>query len=136
MVNMPHGQEIQDSFGVRSLLLRSILRLVRLTGLSVLKPDKFDLEMATRINEGTQALITGFGKLKTAPASASVDADVARKAERRVEKAYRRAIAELFVGDDYINMFKRREIYRHLSNAADQMAHCANKLHDIGVKMC
>jgi len=33
-------------------------------------------------------------------------------------------------------MFKRREIYRHLSNAADRMAHSANTLHDIVVKMC
>ena len=33
-------------------------------------------------------------------------------------------------------MFKRREIYRHLSNAAHNMAHCANTLHDIVVKMC
>jgi uncharacterized protein Yka (UPF0111/DUF47 family) len=33
-------------------------------------------------------------------------------------------------------MFKRREIYRHLSNAADRMAHCANTLHDIVVKTC
>jgi len=42
----------------------------------------------------------------------------------------------LFQGDDYIHMFKRREIYHHLSNAADRMANCANTLHDIVVKMC
>ena len=48
----------------------------------------------------------------------------------------RRALADLFQGDDYINMFKRREIYRHLSNAADRMANCANTLHDIVVKIC
>lgn len=35
MVNLPHEREIQGSLGVRSLLLRSILRLVRLNGLSV-----------------------------------------------------------------------------------------------------
>ncbi len=35
MVNLPHGQEIQGSLGVRSLLLRSILRLVWLNALSV-----------------------------------------------------------------------------------------------------
>jgi len=74
--------------------------------------------------------------LATSPQTASADADTARKAERKVEKAYRRAIAELFQGDDYIHMFKRREIYRHLSNAADRMANCANTLHDIVVKMC
>jgi len=63
------------------------------------------------------------------------DADMARKAERKAEKSYRRAIAALFQGDDYITMFKRREIYRHLSNAADRMANCANTLHDIVVKI-
>lgn len=101
-----------------------------------LSPDKHGLDMAMRLNEGVIALINGFGKLKTAPAAAANDADAARKAERRVEKIYRRAIADLFQGDDYISMFKRREIYRHLSNAADRMAHCANTLHDIVVKMC
>jgi len=42
MVNLPHGREIQGSFGVRGLLLRAILRLVRLNGLSVsyLAPSK------------------------------------------------------------------------------------------------
>jgi hypothetical protein len=32
-------------------------------------------------------------------------------------------------------MFKRREIYRHLTNGAERMAACANTLHDIVVKM-
>jgi hypothetical protein len=101
-----------------------------------LRPDAFELEMAERLNEGVAALCAGYSRLKVEPAAAATDADVARKAERRVEKTYRRAIAELFQGDDYITMFKRREIYRHLSNAADRMAHCANTLHDIVVKMC
>lgn len=100
-----------------------------------LKPDKFDLEMAQRLQDGVNSLINGFTRLKTAPAAAAGDADMARKAERKVEKIYRRAIAELFVGDDYITMFKRREIYRHMSNAADRMSQCANTLHDIVVKM-
>lgn len=101
-----------------------------------LAPDKHCLEMAMHIKLGTDALLLGFTRLATSPATAADDADTARKAERRVEKAYRRAIADLFQGDDYIHMFKRREIYRHLSNAADRMAHCANTLHDIVVKMC
>ncbi len=100
-----------------------------------LAPDKHCLEMAMHIKLGTDALALGFARLAKEPAVAAADADAARKAERKVEKAYRRAIAELFQGDDYINMFKRREIYRHLSNAADRMANCANTLHDIVVKM-
>ena len=101
-----------------------------------LAPDKHCLEMAMHIKLGTDALVQGYARLAKEPAAAAEDADTARKAERRVEKNYRRAIAELFVGDDYIHMFKRREIYRHLSNAADRMANCANTLHDIVVKMC
>lgn len=99
-------------------------------------PDKHCLEMAMHLKLGVDALNQGFAKLATTPATASADADIARKSERKVEKAYRRAIADLFQGEDYINMFKRREIYRHLSNAADRMANCANTLHDIVVKMC
>jgi uncharacterized protein Yka (UPF0111/DUF47 family) len=101
-----------------------------------LAPDKHCLEMAMHIKLGIDALAQGYAKLSQRPAEAAADADAARKAERRVEKAYRRAIAELFQGEDYIHMFKRREIYRHLSNAADRMANCANTLHDIVVKMC
>ena len=101
-----------------------------------LAPDKHCLEMAMHIKLGTDALAQGYAKLASQPAAAASDADSARKAERRVEKIYRQAIAELFVGDDYIHMFKRREIYRHLSNAADRMANCANTLHDIVVKIC
>jgi len=101
-----------------------------------LAPDKHCLEMAMHIKLGSDALVSGYSRLAKEPNVAAADADAARKAERRVEKAYRRAIADLFQGADYIHMFKRREIYRHLSNAADRMANCANTLHDIVVKMC
>lgn len=100
-----------------------------------LQPDVFTLEMARHIQEGTAALMAGFGRLGTTPAEAAHDADLARRAERKVEKLYRKALAELFQGDAYIQMFKKREIYRHLTNAAERMAHCANTLHDIVVKM-
>ncbi len=93
-------------------------------------------DMAEHLRTGVRALVQGYGRLATAPTAAADDADIARKSERRVEKIYRLALADLFQGDDYINMFKRREIYRHVSNAADRMAHCANTLHDIVVKMC
>ena len=99
-------------------------------------PDKHCLEMAMHIKIGVDALAAGYSRLGSRPEEAAADADAARKAERKVEKAYRRAIADLFQGEDYINMFKRREIYRHLSNAADRLANCANTLHDIVVKMC
>ncbi|HRD89084.1 MAG TPA: DUF47 family protein [Accumulibacter sp.] len=101
-----------------------------------LQPDKHSLEMAMHLREGAEALARGFGRLGTDPAAAGGDAAAARKAERTVEKAYRRAIAELFQGDDYLHMFKRRETYRHLSNAADRVSDAAAALDNIVVKLC
>jgi uncharacterized protein Yka (UPF0111/DUF47 family) len=92
--------------------------------------------MALHIREGADALARGFARLATDPAAAGVDANAARKAERTSEKAYRRAIVELFQGDDYLNMFKRRETYRHMSNAADRVADAARALNNIVVKLC
>ncbi|AWI79610.1 MAG: DUF47 domain-containing protein [Betaproteobacteria bacterium HGW-Betaproteobacteria-13] len=99
-------------------------------------PDPYTMEMARALQQGVKALATGFSVLAKQPALSAECADVGRKAERKVEKLYRKALAELFQGEDYLNMFKRREIYRHLSNAADRMAHCSNTLHDIVVKTC
>ncbi|HPU79224.1 DUF47 family protein [Accumulibacter sp.] len=101
-----------------------------------LQPDKHSLQIALHIREGTDALAKGFARLATDPAGAGLDANAARKAERTVEKSYRRAITELFQGDDYLNMFKRRETYRHLSNAADRVADAARALDNIVVKLC
>jgi uncharacterized protein Yka (UPF0111/DUF47 family) len=99
------------------------------------EPDDFLRSISHSIKEGVDALAAGFAKLATKPADAAHDADAARKSERRAEKQYRVALSTLFEGTDYISMFKRREIYRHLTNAAEHMAQCANTLHDIVVKI-
>lgn len=111
---------------------KTTIREMELLGVG---PDQFTLEIAMHIKEGAEALADGFARLAHTPASASTDADRARKAERSAEKSYRRALAALFQGTDYINMFKRREIYRHLSNAADRIAAAGYTLQDIIVKL-
>lgn len=98
-------------------------------------PDKYTYEMAAALRDGCQSLSQGFTQLGVAAADAAQHADTARKAGRRSEKLYRRALAELFQGEDYLNMLKCREIYQHLDRAAGRMAHCANTLHDIVVKI-
>lgn len=100
-----------------------------------LTPDAYLISMATILREGCESLAEGFGLLKTNPAGAAELGRLARKSERRVEKVYREALAELFRGTDYNTMFKRREIYRHVSNAADRVATCGNTLQDIVVKL-
>lgn len=99
------------------------------------QPDKFMLDISHFIKEGVEALANGYALLGCKPSEAAQYADAARKADRRAEKQYRIALSTLFEGTDYVNMFKRREIYRHLTNAAQHMAQCANTLHDIVVKI-
>ncbi|TNC93349.1 MAG: hypothetical protein FD121_1712, partial [Gallionellaceae bacterium] len=80
------------------------------------KPDEFMRDISHCIKEGVDTLAKGFAKLGTTPAEAALNANQARQSERHAEKLYRKALPILFDGTDYINMFKRREIYRHLTN--------------------
>ncbi len=61
-----------------------------------------------------------------------------RRLENRVEAVYREAIADLFASADdvehIVEMLKKREVYRHLSNAADRGDEAANVISDIVVK--
>jgi len=117
-------------------------------------PDSYTLEMAIHLKEGSEALRDGFRKIATVPTEAEADAEASRKAERHIEKSYRRALAELFeaeachaelrekgggTGSDALRclteILKRREIYRHLSNGGDRLAHAGQTLHDIIVKI-
>ncbi|MBX7227506.1 MAG: DUF47 family protein [Chitinophagales bacterium] len=100
-----------------------------------LKPDKYDLDIALHYRDGIIALKTGFSLLSTKPLDAVSYCDAARKEERRIEKIYRKALQELFVSSDFNYIFKRREVYRHVSNAADRLTSCANNLQDIIVKI-
>jgi uncharacterized protein Yka (UPF0111/DUF47 family) len=118
------------------------------------QPDAYMRELAVLLQEGANALQRGYRKLTGNPAQAEEDAQAARKAERSAEKVYRRALAELFKEEAYVQvleneetnakakavaliveMFKRREVYRHLSNAADRLARAGEILHDIVVKI-
>ena len=62
----------------------------------------------------------------------------AKKLENRVEDVYRKALAELFSDvsslEKVAEIFTMREIYRHISNAADRIDDAANILSDIVVK--
>ena len=136
-----------------------------------LPPDEHTLEMARMMNEGAHALQRGYSMLEHNPEAVDAEAEHARKTERRVEKIYRRALAELFDANHYIEtltraqreqaealgvllepltkahtspvatslafvleIMKRREVYRHMSNAADRIVRAGDVLHDIVVK--
>lgn len=82
-----------------------------------------------------------FLAVQRLPKHSSVAVDHAMRAkalENRVEAVYREAIAELFDSADdvehIVEMLKKREVYRHLSNAADRGDEAANAISDIVVK--
>ena len=62
----------------------------------------------------------------------------AKALENRVEEVYREALADLFTGpknlEHIVKMLKLREIYRHLSNAADRVDEAANVIAHIVIK--
>ncbi|MBK6441968.1 MAG: DUF47 family protein [Candidatus Phosphoribacter baldrii] len=116
-------------------------------------PDAHTLEMAHHLKDGAEALNQGYQTFSTAPAGAEGFAQAAKKAERNTEKTYRRALAELFDVEQHVaemesmeghsgpealrkvmDVFKKREVYRHMSNAADKLAGAGGCLHDIVVK--
>lgn len=118
-------------------------------------PDNVTREMAGLLHDGAEALHAGYTALKTAPSGAEGHAQAARKSERNIEKAYRRALADLFDVEQQaaaleatsgtptggqalrqvMEVFKKREVYRHMSNAGDRVARAGEVLRDIVVKL-
>ncbi len=84
--------------------------------------------------EQAQELHQAIRMLDSYPRLANEHAVKAKKAENFMERAYREALGQLFRGTDTVHMLKMREIYRHLSNAADRGDEAANTIHSIVVK--
>lgn len=74
-------------------------------------------------------------QLRANPQAASQHLIKAKKIENLVEHIYREALVDLFQNPDVITILKLREIYRHLSNAADRGDEAANIIGDILVKI-
>ena len=116
--------------------------------------DKYILEMSVLLKEGVEALQRGYQKLASSPALADEDAAFARAAERKMEQTYRRALVHLYDKDLHmqllaerevespgealsiaLDIFRTREIYRNMYEAADRLLEASRVLHDIVVKI-
>ncbi len=104
-----------------------------------LQPTELMLKMVVILREAAEELHLGVLQLRERPQLALQHAMRAKQLENRAEGLYREALAELFQQpktlDDVMLMLKRREVYRHLSNAADRGDEAANIISDIVVKM-
>ena len=103
------------------------------------QPNDYLRRMVSLLSEAAREIHLGVLRLSDHPAVAEDHAVRAKALENRVETVYREALADLFHlprdVDHVVEMLKLREIYRHLSNAADRGDEAANVLTDIVVKM-
>jgi len=103
-----------------------------------IEPTPFMERMISLLSEAAVEIYRGVMRLENNPNVANDHAVRAKALENRTETVYREAIADLFHMprdvDHIVEMLKLREVYRHLSNAADRGDAAANVLGDIVVK--
>ncbi|MCX6069595.1 MAG: DUF47 family protein [Chloroflexi bacterium] len=102
------------------------------------QPNAYIERMVSLMTDAARELHNAIARLEDHPQVATDHAVRAKALENRMETVYRDAIADLFKSprdmDHVVEMFKLREIYRHLSNAADRGDAAANVIADIVVK--
>jgi uncharacterized protein Yka (UPF0111/DUF47 family) len=97
-------------------------------------PDDHLREMVDILRKAAREIEDAIKIIKDYPRIAREHAVQAKFYENVMEKAYHSALADLFKKTDTVVMLKMREIYRHLSNAADRGDHAANIICNIIMK--
>lgn len=98
------------------------------------KPNKHMLLMAQGLCEAASAINEAIALLSKDQEKAMELVVYAKKRENYVEHCYREALVDLFKVDNVVTILKIREIYRHMSNAADRGDEAANVIGNILVK--
>lgn len=96
--------------------------------------DDFLKKMAKAIHEAGEEIVCAVRSLKDHPRVCEEHIIRAKKTENLVEHIYREALVELFKSQSVVVILKTRELYRHLSNAADRGDEAADIIGDILVK--
>ncbi len=127
-------------------LSRTIDEIVDYADSTVEEMELFDIsgndylkQIVALVLEGAQEIHLAMMRLRDHPTVAGEHASRARSLENRVERVYRHAVAHLFSNSSdvpkVIEGLKYREVYRHLSNAADRYAEAADVVNHIVVKV-
>ena len=102
------------------------------------KSTPYMRRIASLLKDAAYEIFQAVQRLQKNPNVAIEHAQRAKTLENRVEGVYREAIADLFKGPEdvhhVVEMLKLREVYRHLSNAADRGDEAGNIIADIVVK--
>ncbi len=99
----------------------------------------FMQRIASLLRDAAYELLQAVNRLDEHPNVAGDHVKRAKALENRVEEIYREALADLFSSatdlEQMLKIFKLREVYRHLSNAADRGDEAANVIANIVVKI-
>jgi uncharacterized protein len=102
-------------------------------------PNNYIERIVSLLTQAAREICLAVERIEDHPNVANDHAVRAKALENRVETVYREAIADLFRMprdmEHVVEMLKLREVYRHLSNAADRGDAAANVIGDIVVKM-
>ncbi len=102
------------------------------------KPTPFMQRITSLLRDAANELLMAVDRLEDHPGVANEHAHRAKALENKVEVLYREALADLFSGVEdtkhVMKVFKYREVYRHLSNAADRGDEAANVIASIVMK--
>jgi predicted phosphate transport protein (TIGR00153 family) len=126
-----------------SLYLDDVLDYAYTTFLEIteleVNPDEYLIRMVERVKEAADELLLAMERLDDNPKVALDHSRRTKHRENQVERVYREAIAGLFHDPEDIHhvmeMLRIREVYRHISNAADQADRAANVIGIVIMKM-
>jgi uncharacterized protein len=99
-----------------------------------LAPNEHIVRMAEGLAAAATAIAEAVRALRGDLRKARERVIFAKKRENLLEHLYREALVDLFKGDNVVMMLKLREIYRHLSNAADRCDEAADVVSAVIVK--
>ncbi len=97
--------------------------------------NRYLQQMSSELAKAAGELSAAIGSLRKRPGETLEHVTKVRKLENFIEHIYREALVELFKDEDVKKILATREVYRHLSNAADRADAAAGLLGDIVVKI-
>ena len=100
-----------------------------------IEPNNYLVKMIEALSNMSKLIEEAIEKMEKKPLESHELATKAKKAENFIEHRYREGLAELFETQDVIKTLKYREVYRHLSNAADRGDAVADIIQRVSVKI-
>ncbi len=101
--------------------------------------DDHLVNMITLVRKATEEIVLAIHRLSANPRVAGEHAQRAKKLENQVEECYRLAVSDLFrKAKDFkplMEMLRRREVYRHVSNMADKANDAADVIGMVVMKL-